>query len=450
MRGSYTGALVAVSAFIPIPVFAAFFTILLYLELSTLLQPAWIILLGLGCAIAVLLLTAFLFRPLATAEGGKLADYELIQGDLQVLESQLKVVQSKLPAEEVGQTTIAEIESDIRQIKETLKKPGLIWVMRTGYIRMWDRINKVKEAMIDVLPDELVIESAYHAILRLDGSDIAERRGFIQELKAAINTLTHLDRSQQSPAPVQMISVRQSLPQVAVTIRAGEVNHSSSSTAHCDSKQSARSKIRQIQCFLHQYRCERWDGLVRARNQLLGAALLASVFLYLLLDFAILKSVPTETMVYICVFYLLGAMIGLFDRLLNEVRPKDAEIAHKDDYGLTGARIMVTPLLSGLVAVVGVPLALVALQVVQGQSSLNGFPLQLQDCYNFFLHPQHLLLAAAFGYVPSSVLSLLKRQAHKIQGELISSSAGNSQEAAGRDGCPEKEAGPPKGDQGED
>ncbi len=159
-------------------------------------------------------------------------------------------------------------------------------------------------------------------------------------------------------------------------------------------------------------------------------------------------------MIDISVFYLLGAIVGFFSRLINEVHSSDAEIAHMDDYGLTGARIMVTPFLSGLAALVGVPLVIIALEIIQltgtGQSAQHALPIAVQDFYNFLQYPQTLLLAAAFGYVPSSVLSLLKRQAHKIQGELISSSAGNSQEAAGRDGCPEKEAGPPKGDQGED
>jgi len=51
-----------------------------------------------------------------------------------------------------------------------------------------------------------------------------------------------------------------------------------------------------------------------------------------------------------------------------------------------------------------------------------------QYYYDFFLYPQYLLLAAVFGYVPSLVISILKQQAHKIQGELLGSSPGNEQD----------------------
>lgn len=157
---------------------------------------------------------------------------------------------------------------------------------------------------------------------------------------------------------------------------------------------------------------------MRARNQLLGTALLASVLLSLMLDFALLAPTPInkETLVYASVCYLVGAVVGLFSRLLNEVHPKNAEIAHQDDYGLTGARILATPFLSGLAALVGVPLTVIVLEVIQKQNPVN-----LASCYDFFLAPQTLLYAAAFGYVPSALISVLKRQAQKIQGELLKS-----------------------------
>lgn len=414
----YTGALLAVSASVPLPMFTAFLTALLYLWLPP--PPGWIILLGLGVTIVVWLLVALLTNSLATAEKSKLADYEIARGDLEVMKAQFHAALSRLTAEEASQNPmIAEISRNLHQIKTMLQSSGLTWVLRTGYIRLWDRINKVKEAMIDMLPTALVIEDAHHAILRLHGSDIAESPQYIQQLQDAISALqSSLDASQLLLHQTQALRNPHTPSPTKALISEHEVDLSCSFTARPAKEQEARSTIRQIQCFLHQYRSERWASLVRARNQLLGTTLLASVLLSLVLDFALLAPTPVEkeTLVYASVCYLVGAVVGLFSRLLNEVHPKDAEIAHLDDYGLTGARILATPFLSGLAALAGVPLAVIVLEVVQKQN-----PVDLANCYNFFLTPQTLLYAAAFGYIPSTLISVLKRQAQKVQGELLKS-----------------------------
>lgn len=242
--------------------------------------------------------------------------------------------------------------------------------------------------MIDVLPRELVIESALHAIVQLTGSTIPNNEFRIDQLKRAIDKL-------RDPG----------------------------SRTYLVEGQQARSDIRQILYIIHTYRCERWEGLVHACNQLLGAAWLASWLLYVLLAVAILAQVPVNTMYQISVFLLLGAIIGLFGRLLNEVYPENAAIAHVDDYGLTIARILVTPLLSSLAVLVGVPLAVIALAMLQGGQSVVNLPTSLKQCYDFFIYPGNLLIAGIFAYLLSTVISLLKQQANRSQSELLSSSA---------------------------
>jgi hypothetical protein len=493
--GRYIGALLAVGAGIPIPILATFITLLAYFALSDLSVSTTIItflpLFGLFFTIIVWLLLAFFFMPIATAKGGKLSDYELIQRDLMVLKTQLEAVKSKsaqsTPPEEPDEVAIAEIQSNIEDIESMLKCNGLTWVMRTGYINLWNRINKADEAMIDILPPKQVIEGANYDILKLTDSTISDNKDIITNLKTAISTLSSgSDRSKQSSEQNQDTSLQQSMAQAMLALLAERVDvpgrskftnkplyqrirysvriifrpHSlhqdnpaalqqsmeramlalikhaveptSPSTATKGKEQEARSTIRQVRSSLHKFTNERWDALVRARNQLLGTALLASIITYILVVLGILAGivpiagvipVPESTLEQIIIFYLLGAIVGLFSRLLDESNAKDSDIAHKDDYGLTAARILVTPLLSGLAALVGVLLtAMLSITLTTTVSHVTtSFP-PLRSIYNFNIYPQNLVFAAVFGYLPSLVIGILKQQTNKIQSEIHSSS----------------------------
>jgi hypothetical protein len=420
----YIGALLAVGVGIPIPILGAFATLLGYFALSALSAPTTIItflpLLGLIFSIIVWLLLAFFFMPLATASGGKLSDYEIIQGDLRVLKAQLAAVKSQAahdntqstPPKEPDKIAMAEIQSNLEDIDNMLNCNGLAWVMRTGYVNSWSRINKADEAMIDILPPEQVIEGAKYDMLSLTDSKVPNNKDLIKNLDTAISTLSSdPNRSKQSWAQFALLK--------------HAVEPPGSSTATNNKEQEARSTIRQVRAALHRFTNERWDALVRARNQLMGTALLASVLTYILVDLAILVGVvPKSTLEQISVFYLLGAIVGLFSRMLNESNAKDADIAHMDDYGLTAARILVTPLLSGLAALVGVLLAAMLSIVLttapgQGTKNLTTF---VENIYNFNMYPQNLAFAAVFGYLPSLVIGLLKQQTNKIQSEIHSSS----------------------------
>jgi hypothetical protein len=98
-----------------------------------------------------------------------------------------------------------------------------------------------------------------------------------------------------------------------------------------------------------------------------------------------------------------------------------------DDYGLTAARILVTPLLSGLAALVGVLLAAmlsITLTTTISHGTTN-FATIVANIYNFNVNPQNLVFAAIFGYLPSLVIGLLKQQTNKIQSEIHGSSPGD-------------------------
>jgi hypothetical protein len=505
--GRYMGALLVVGVGIPIPILAMFFTVFGYLVFSALAVPNSIItflpLLGLIFTIIVWLLLAFLFLPMATARGGKLTDYELIQGDLSVLKAQFDAVmkynaahikaqqpappeasdkaQQPAPPEEPDEIAMAEIQSNLDSIDLMLSRNGLTWVMRTGYINVWNLINKANEAMIDVLSPEQVIEGANYDILSLTGSKVPDFKDLIKQLEKAINILSSgSDRSRQSSEQNQDTSLQQNLARAMIALLTEKVDstfsekplykriwdsirnifrrdslqqnnastlqqpmaqallallkkaveQTGSSAETRNKEQEARSTIRKARSALHNFTNERWDALVRARNQLMGAALLASIFTYLLVVLAILVSVVPGVVLpstnfpailgQITLFYLLGAVVGLFSRALSESNEKDTDIAHSDDYGLTAARILVTPMLSGLAALVGV-LLVAMLSITLSTTISHGattFSTFAANIYNFNVNPQNLVFAAIFGYLPSLVIGLLKQQTNKIQSEI--------------------------------
>ena len=70
-----------------------------------------------------------------------------------------------------------------------LNSQGLHW-LSTGYVSMWDRVNKADEAMIDMLPRERVIESAKLDELRLINSGVPDSDNLCKLLKKAVETLS--------------------------------------------------------------------------------------------------------------------------------------------------------------------------------------------------------------------------------------------------------------------
>jgi len=117
-----------------------------------------------------------------------------------------------------------------------------------------------------------------------------------------------------------------------------------------------------------------------------------------------------------------GALIGLFSRLYNESKVENAS----DDYHLTLARIIVTPVLSGIAGVVGVLLTFM-LSLTLFKTALpppqagvtNPLPqLSLEDSFNVKLNPLGFLIAAAFALTPNLLINTLKRKANDFTDQL--------------------------------
>jgi hypothetical protein len=285
---------------------------------------------------------------------------------------------------------------------------------------MWDRINKVDEAMIGVLPCQTVIESANYDELSLKDSSVPGSNDLLKLLDDAIDTLKSNSKGpKQSSMQNQSGHSQQSLALSMLVLRKKVTNPPSLSAANNgqdfqQSEQEARADIRKVKSALHKFTNERWDGLVRARNQLMGTAFLTAFFTYILVIIAILANVPSVNTIDAMVFYFLGAIVGLFGRLFDE-RNADKVI---DDYGLSTTRIIVTPLISGLAALVGI------LFVTTSST--------IETIYKISL--QNLVFAAILGFAPNILINSLQSKSEEIKGQIKGASPTDQKSGKGSSG----------------
>jgi hypothetical protein len=478
----YFGALVLVAAIIPLPFLAALITIVAYLSPSPLPAGAFftwlgpgniVIILGLIITLVLWVLLAIPCMRFATAKGGRPSDFGGLQRESEVLKKQLEVVKSEQTTQDTGKSAtptgqynaaFADIESNLDEINKIVKRDGLTW-LSTGYVSLWDRINKADEAIIDVLPCETVIESAKYEELRLKNSVVPDSENLLKLLEKAITTLSSDPKpSSQSSEQNQDTNLQQSMAQAMLALLE-DGNDSSTPSASAEepqpgshqqgkanklqqymaqamlallrkaidngqgsqqSVQEARADIRKVKSALHKFTNERWDGLVRGRNQLMGTAFLTAGFTYILVIIAVLANVKPLQILEAMVYYFLGAIIGLFGRLFDE---RNADVV-MDDYGLSMARIIVTPLISGLAALVGVLLA-ATLAISIGLTT----NMQIDTLYGpLKISFQNLVFAAVFGFAPNLAINILRSKSEDIKGQIKSASPSEKKSGKGSSG----------------
>ncbi len=114
----------------------------------------------------------------------------------------------------------------------------------------------------------------------------------------------------------------------------------------------ARVALREVRSTLNDFRDKSWEGILRARNRLSGIDCCDWYYDAYLLAMAILTSNTTDAIAAAAAFYLVGAVTGLFGKFYRESMRGTAV----DDFGFSTARLVATPLLSGLAGVGGVML----------------------------------------------------------------------------------------------
>ena len=437
-KGSYPAALLLTGSIVPLPFIVIIITATVYI---TGLIPQFlglanlpVILVSLGVTLLLWLLISIPFRSFATFDNANPHSSSHLKRHLLTLRSSLTVLKrnfdptsSQTDAKESSLVSfrnkspedydlvLKNVPECLAAANNQLGSRGLSWTMGVGYLKAWNFVHRAKEAMFDIAPREFVIREALHDESAIDGSSIASRDYLLSNVKTAVKTLS---------------------PSAAVYLKSLPVQDRNAPPGNPPDQQKllepldplveteARNALRDARQTLDEFRATIWDGLVRLRNLLVGTTLGTGLLTYILLCVTITVGVRVESMKAAIIFYLVGAIVGLFSRLYTESQ-SDSAI---DDYGLTIARIAVIPIISGLAAVAGVlvvsVLSLNLLGAPGANHTTNVLP-RLQDIYDLVQNQQGIILAALFGLTPNLLINILKQKADNAKTQLKNSSAPN-------------------------
>jgi hypothetical protein len=175
-----------------------------------------------------------------------------------------------------------------------------------------------------------------------------------------------------------------------------------------DAERLARAVLREVRHAMNTFIQDSMEGIVRARNRLWRAILLTATTTFLLVGLAVLNDVPKQLLTGASVFFLVAAVVGLFNRLRLQAQ-SDLAV---EDFNLFEARLVHTPLISGLAGVAGV----ILVAVVPAASTQN-LP-DLTTIFDLAKNPFGLLVAAAFGLAPGRIIGPLEDQTERLKGQL--------------------------------
>ncbi len=320
-------------------------------------------------------------------------------------------------AELAGAQRVAAIRELIRN---ELGKPGFKWIQATGYINLWGLVHRAEEALLTVQPSDEVAAAGLYDELRLQGSDIDNSDQLLVKLRLAVSRL----------APAAAIYLSQQPP---ATVPANAAETAPTPEQVID---GARLALRDVRQAINEFRDTSWDALVRTRNHLLGTMAATGIVTFLLFSVALSgrasdapDNLLTDTLAAAASFYLVGAAVGLFNRLYAESSSDNSV----EDYGLTAARIALTPVLSGLAALGGVVVIAMLPSALSGDiltpvsaAAAKAAP-SLDQIYSLRGNPLGIILSAIFGLTPNLLIGALQSATDKYRSAVQSTAATGSQ-----------------------
>ncbi len=393
--GTYAGALLINAALAPVVAALISSTAFVVQWPTGITLPDWLklafgtpLLLGSISTLIAWLLLALILRRFTAVDRMNMGSYGLLLNRLSTLDAQLSVLNPESSTiSPTGNIASKEVLDCRNAINKKLVKKSLAWVTATGYINLWKELHNAEEALIDVLPREVVIADALYDELRIQDSKIETSDELLKKLRMAVTVLDPSAKAfLQSPPP-------------------------DTASTNVPSEMQARSVLREVRHALNEFRDDRWEAIVRVRNQFVCTTTFTGLTLYVLLQFAILAGTPRPAIISATAFYLVGALVGLFYRLYNESQTSKSI----DDYRLALARLAATPLYCGLAAVGGVLIA-------QKFTSL----VDIFDPKNML---SGLIVAALFGLTPNLLIDTLQKQTEAYKNDLKSTAATQSQGA---------------------
>jgi hypothetical protein len=324
------------------------------------------------------------------------------------------------------------------------------WVTGAGYINAWGAIHRAEEALIEIEPPEMVLRGALHDKLAIQNSTIGNREELLDKLVHAVADIEPAgaiylrERQPELHSEVlhQLVVAMNQFDEVEPKIlwNAGE-SRKAQDVYEPALQANARMVISEVRRTLNAFRDGLWEGLLRERNQLLIAMSITALITHILLCVAIIMGRPnTLILLGATAFYMVGAVSGLFGRFYKESSKHTSGV---DDYGLTQARLLAAPLLSGLAGVGGVLITIILyttllMPAINSSATVhtgttNAPAVQPAQSVQITLgdvfrpdEPGYLLTAAVFGLVPNLIIGGLQQRTQRYAYELRRSKGSGS------------------------
>jgi len=299
--------------------------------------------------------------------------------------------------------------------KPEVHRAGKEWAAGTGYFVAWRALHAAEEALLEYGSENMAIGEALHDDLRLANSTIENADVLRRSLR---NAVVEIDAEAIKRYFPNVEGVPDAKPRRNTTAtRAGKGTAGATSNDASAGTEQARATLREIRHAINEFRDGARDSLAQSRNRLLMTILVAGVVAYILLATAIINGIRPVVLQSAVVFFLVGALVGLFNRLRIEASSNRAI----DDFGLFEARLLHTPLISGLAGVGGV--FLVAISPIASGAMAQGQAPNMADVFNISTNQVGLLVAAVFGLTPNSIIGSLQKQTDQTKRDLAASSA---------------------------
>ena len=297
-------------------------------------------------------------------------------------------------------------------------RTGLRWVTAMGYLNAWSLLHRAEEALIKVEPAEMAFRGAIHDKLAIQNSTIDKRDELLKKLIQAVTDLypagaVYFKEHQPDHDGEILRNIAEAINKLPTT--QDQINIHAIEMKSPEQQDAARMALSEVRRTLNEFRDNLWEGLIRERNHLLNTVGVTGLVTHILLCITIVmsgsKGLPL--LMAATAFYMVGAVSGLFGRFYNEVNTNTAI----DDFGLSLARLIATPLLSGLAGIGGVIITLVLSDTLTSTASVT-----LESMFKIDLGT--LLTAAAFGLAPNLIISGLQQRTAKYATDLQKSKGG--------------------------
>jgi hypothetical protein len=397
------------------PVFLSITTLILYFRPSISFLPhvdaGWYALVyGLLSLLILWPLASLCFIPFSTARGVNPHSFGILSERYIKLQAKIDYTDRDHINTEEKKIALKQAQEQCKSLKEQhlQRENGLQWLTCNGYVVAWQLLHSAEEAAIHFEPVPQLICDAIHDHDMIQDTPLSNRQQLLKRLNHGLAML--------SPHTERGLSLSHLADKDTHTpVISGSIKHVMSGLfknheTQIREEKMARCLLLQVRRELNKFRDENWLAIVKQRNHLVQTIALTGGVTYFLLSLSLGITADKPSLIAATALYCIGALAGLFGNFYRG----ETNIPSVDDYGLSFARLIAVPLLSGLAGIGGV-LVTTSLIALTGKQDLTLASVFAIDPQNLLIH---LLVAAVFGLTPNLLIKNLQQSADKFASSL--------------------------------